>query len=103
MEGKDIELKWKNEKAVCLVMCSGGYPYKFDTGFEIKNIDKVKNSNVLFAGAKNLGDKVVSSGGRVLSVVATGETYEDARKKVYEDAHAINFDYGFYREDIGKF
>lgn len=101
--GNEIELKFKDEKAVCLVMCSGGYPHKFDTGFEIKNLDKVKNSQVLFAGAKNSGDKVLTSGGRVLSIVATGDTYEDARKKVYEDAQTVNFDYGFYREDIGKF
>lgn len=103
IEGKEIELKFKDEKAVCLVMCSGGYPHKIDTGFEIKNIEKVTESQVLFAGARNLGDKVLTSGGRVLSLVATGETYEDARKKVYQDAHTIQFDYGFYRDDIGKF
>lgn len=103
MEGKEIELRWKDEKAVCVVMCSGGYPHKFDTGCQIKNLEKVKNSTVLFAGAKNVGDKVVTSGGRVLSVVATGETFDEARKKVYEDALTISFDYGFYRDDIGKF
>ncbi|WP_312901789.1 phosphoribosylglycinamide synthetase C domain-containing protein, partial [Chryseobacterium taichungense] len=54
-------------------------------------------------GAISKGDKVVSNGGRVLNIVATGATYEDARKKVYEDASHVHFDYGFYREDIGKF
>lgn len=103
LEGKDIELKWKNEKAICLVMCSGGYPRQIETGFEIRNLDKVKHSQVLFAGARNSGDKVITTGGRVLSVVATADTYEEARKKVYEDALTIKFDYGFYRDDIGKF
>lgn len=103
LEGKDVDLKFKDEKAVCLVMCSGGYPNKIDTGFTIKNLDKVKNSQILFAGARNAGDDVITTGGRVLSVVATGETYEEARKKVYQDALSIQFDYAFYREDIGKF
>ena len=101
--GKEIDLRFKNEKAVCLVMCSGGYPRKIDTGFEIRNLDRVKNSEVLFAGATKTGDRIVTSGGRVLSVVATGETYDEARKKVYEDAKIISFDYEFYRDDIGKF
>lgn len=103
LDGKDIELKFKDEKAVCLVMCSGGYPNKIDTGFEIKNLNKVTNSQIMFAGARYAGDKIVTTGGRVLSVVATGDSYEEARKKVYEDALKIQFDYAFYREDIGKF
>lgn len=103
LEGKDIELRFKDEKAVCLVMCSGGYPRQIETGFVIKHLDRVKNSQLLFAGAKNSGDKVLTSGGRVLSLVATGNSFEDARKKVYEDALSIQFDYAYYREDIGKF
>jgi phosphoribosylamine--glycine ligase len=103
MDGKEIELKFKDEKAVCLVMCSGGYPRNIETGFEIVGEDKMKHSKLLYAGAVRKGDKVVSNGGRVLNIVATGATYEDARKKVYEDASHVHFDYGFYREDIGKF
>ena len=103
LEGKEIDLKFKDEKAVCLVMCSGGYPRQIETGFEIKNLDKVKDSQILFAGASNSGDAIVTSGGRVLSIVATGDTFENARKKVYDDALKIQFDYAFYREDIGKF
>ena len=103
LEGKEIDLKFKDEKAVCLVMCSGGYPRQIETGFEIKNLGKVKESQILFAGASNSGDAIVTSGGRVLSIVATGDTFENARKKVYDDALKIQFDYAFYREDIGKF
>jgi phosphoribosylamine--glycine ligase len=103
LEEKEIELKFKDEKAVCLVMCSGGYPRQIETGFEIRNLDKVKDSQILFAGAKNTGEKVLTTGGRVLSIVATGSSYDEARKKVYDDALKIQFDYGFYREDIGKF
>lgn len=103
LEGKEIDLKFKDEKAVCLVMCSGDYPRQIETGFEIRNLDKVKDSQILFAGASNSGDAIVTSGGRVLSIVATGDTFENARKKVYDDALKIQFDYAFYREDIGKF
>jgi phosphoribosylamine--glycine ligase len=49
------------------------------------------------------GNKIVTSGGRVLSLVATGDTYDEARKKVYADANIIHYDYEYYREDIGKF
>lgn len=103
LEGKDIDLKFKDEKAVCLVMCSGGYPGKYEIGYEIKHTDRVKNSQLLFAGASKQGDTYVTTGGRVLNLVATGKTYEEARKKVYDDALTIQYDYEYYREDIGKF
>ncbi|WP_234109007.1 MULTISPECIES: phosphoribosylamine--glycine ligase [Chryseobacterium] len=102
LEGKEVELKFSDKKAVCLVMASGGYPGKIDTGYEIKNVEKA-HSQVLFSGARNVGDKVITSGGRVLSLVATADSYEEARNAVYADAKTINFDYEYYREDIGKF
>ena len=102
LEGKEVELKFSDKKAVCLVMCSGGYPQRIQTGFEIRNIEKAK-SQVLFAGAKNAADRVVTTGGRVLCLVSTADSYEDARKAVYADAKTINFDYEYYRDDIGKF
>ena len=103
MDGRDVELKFSDKKAVCLVMCSGGYPRQIETGFEIRNTEKVTDSQVLFGGARILGDRIVTSGGRVISLVATADSYEEARKKVYADAETIHFDYEFYREDIGKF
>ena len=84
-------------------MASGGYPGNIETGFEIRNLDKATNSQVLFAGAGLRGGRVVTTGGRVLNLVATANTYEQARSLVYQDAETIMFDYGFYREDIGKF
>ncbi len=103
LHGKELNLKFKNKKAVCLVMCSGGYPQNHETGFEINNVDKVKNSTLLYAGADYRGSRVVSTGGRVLNLVALGDTFEEARKKVYEDALPVHFDYAFYRDDIAKF
>lgn len=103
IDGKDVELKFSDKKAVCLVMCSGGYPGNLDIGYEITGLEKVKHSQILLAGAKYKADRVVTSGGRVLNLVATGDTYEEARKKVYEDALPVKFDYEYYREDIAKF
>lgn len=103
LDGKEIRLSFKDEKAVCLVMCSGGYPGKYEIGFEIKNLNKVQHSQVLFAGATKQGKTFVTNGGRVLNLVATGNSYEEARKKVYADALPVQFDYEYYREDIGKF
>lgn len=100
---KPLNLKFRDEKAVTLVMCSGGYPGTITTDYVIHGQDKVKHSQILYAGAQMSGDEVVTTGGRVLNLVATGNTFEEARRKVYEDAHSIQFDYAFYREDIGKF
>ena len=103
LEGKEINLSFADKKAVCLVMTSGGYPGNYETGYEITGIDKVKESEVLFAGAEIEHGKIVTTGGRVLNIVATGDTYQEARKKVYQDALSVRFDYAYYREDIGNF
>ena len=103
LEGKDLDLKFSNQKAICLVMASGGYPGNYEIGYEIVGLDKVRNSDVLFAGAEQHAGRIITNSGRVLNLVATGNTYEEARNKVYEDAKPVHFDYAFYREDIGKF
>ena len=101
LDGKEINLKFSDKKAVCLVIASGGYPRDFEQGLEIRDLEKVKNSKIFFAGATYQGDKVITNGGRVLNLVATGDTYEEARQKVYQDAPTVNFDYAYYRQDIG--
>lgn len=103
LEGKEINLSFADKKAVCLVMTSGGYPGNYEIGYEITGLDKVKDSEVLFAGAEIEHGKIVTTGGRVLNIVATGDTYQEARKKVYQDALSVRFDYAYYREDIGNF
>ena len=103
LEGKDLNLTFSNQKAVCLVMTSGGYPGKYEIGYEITGLDKVKDSTILFAGAGIQSKRIVTNGGRVLNIVATGNTYQEARNKVYQDAKTLHFDYAYYREDIGDF
>ncbi|MDV3956559.1 phosphoribosylamine--glycine ligase [Elizabethkingia anophelis] len=102
MEGKPVELKFADKKAVCVVMVSGGYPRNIETGLEIKGTDKV-DTLCLLAGARKGGNSYYTTGGRVVNVVGFGETYDDARKQAYDNIKKVSFDYGFYRHDIGLF
>ncbi|MCT3733028.1 phosphoribosylamine--glycine ligase [Elizabethkingia anophelis] len=102
MEGKPVELKFADKKAVCVVMVSGGYPRNIETGLEIKGTDKV-DTLCLLAGARKGGNSYYTTGGRVVNVIGFGETYDDARKQAYDNIKKVSFDYGFYRHDIGLF
>ncbi len=102
LEGKSVDLKFSDKKAVCVVMCSGGYPRNIETGCEIRGTEKVQDALVFFAGAQKSGKHIVTSGGRVLNLVALGDTYASARAKAYDEIKKVSFDYGFYRHDIGK-
>jgi phosphoribosylamine---glycine ligase len=98
------KLKWKSGASACVVMTSGGYPGKFETGSEITGLreaEKVLGVKVLHAGTKCDGDKIVTSGGRVLGVTAAGATLDDALGRVYDAAQKIRFAGVHYRKDIG--
>lgn len=98
--GESFDIQWKNQHACCVVMASGGYPLNYDKGFEIRGLDKV-DVPLFIAGAQRLGDKIVTSGGRVLNVVGLGNSAEEARKAAYDNIAKISFDYEYYRKDIG--
>ena len=98
------KLKWKRGASACVVLTSGGYPGKFETGQEITGLgeaNEVRGVKVLHAGTKCDGDKVVTSGGRVLGVTAAGASLDDALSRVYEAAQKIQFTGAHYRKDIG--
>ena len=97
----EVEVKFSDKSACCVVMASNGYPGKYETGFEIK-IDKDIKADVFVAGAKLKDGKVVTGGGRVLGVVSVADTLENAVKASYENVKYITFDNAFYRKDIGK-
>ena len=94
------EVKFKNENAACVVMASKGYPQKYESGFELKIDDSVKDS-VYVAGAKNENGRLLTAGGRVLGVTATADTLEKAINKAYERVGKVDFENAFYRKDIG--
>jgi phosphoribosylamine--glycine ligase len=99
------KLKWKAGASVCVVMASGGYPGKFESGKEIHGLEeaaRIPDVKVLHAGTKRDGEKSVTSGGRVLGVTATGDLLEAALQKAYQAAGKIRFEGMHYRRDIGR-
>jgi len=99
------KLKWKAGASACVVLASGGYPGKFETGKEIRGLDeaaKIPGVEVLHAGTKRDGERIVTSGGRVLGVTATGDSLDSALAKAYQAAAKIHFDGMHYRRDIGQ-
>jgi len=88
--------------AATVMMVSGGYPEAYEKGKEITGLDKVKDSIVFHAGTKLNGDKVVSSGGRVLAVTSIKPTLKEAVAKSYENIAHIDFEKKYFRRDIGK-
>jgi len=102
IEGKldKIQIEWENKKAVCVVAVSNGYPGEYQIGFEITGLEKVKEAFVYHAGTALKDGKITTSGGRVLAVTTTGDSYEEAREKVYKEIEKIRFDGMYYRKDI---
>ncbi len=98
----ETEVIFDDKAAVCIVMASGGYPEKYETGFEIKGLDDVDENTVIFhAGTKKDGDKYYTCGGRVIGITAKGDNLDDAIKKAYENVSKISFEKAHYRKDIG--
>ena len=99
-----IELEWKREAAVCVVMTSKGYPGAYDRGVPITGLKaaaELSNVSVFHAGTKKNEDgEVVTDGGRVLGVTALGKELEDATLNAYEAVSRIRFEGAQYRRDI---
>ena len=97
----EVEIEWEEGACVCLVLASGGYPEAYEKGKEITFGDLDKDVIVYHAGTSVKDGRIVTSGGRVLGVVAKGENVEEARKKAYANAEKIHFDGMYFRKDIG--
>ena len=100
----DVDVKFSDEHAACVIMASGGYPKKYQTGYEISGLDaegQAEGVIVYHAGTKLVDGKFLTSGGRVLGVTALGATREEALKKSYEAVKKIGFTDVHYRTDIG--
>lgn len=98
---KDVEVKWNDKHVACLVLASGGYPGEYKKGLEIKNINDTDECVIFHAGTANKDGKLVTNGGRVLNICATGDSLDDVRNKVYTVAKKIDFEGKYYRNDIG--
>ncbi len=90
------------QTAVTVMLVSGGYPESYEKGKEIIGLDKIKDGILIHAGTQTKGYTTVSSGGRVLTCTAFGNSLEGAQKKAYQMARLISFEKMFYRKDIGN-
>jgi phosphoribosylamine--glycine ligase len=106
VEGRLAEfapLTWHDDLAIAVVLASAGYPAAYDKGKVIEGIEAAQQTGALVfqAGTQRQGEKLVTDGGRVLSVTATGKDFKAARDRVYEAIDPIKFEGGYYRRDIG--
>ena len=94
------EVKFANKSACCVILASGGYPEKYESGFEITMADEVFDS-VFVAGAKLDGEKLLTAGGRVLGVTAVADDLVSAIDAAYGKVAKVSFEKAHYRHDIG--
>jgi len=98
------KLRWKPGASVCVVLASGGYPGKFESGKHIEGltaVSQITGVKVLHAGTKRVGQSLVTNGGRVLGVTAMGTSLPAALSAAYAACEKIHFDGMHYRKDIG--
>lgn len=98
-------LEWDSRACVCVVCASSGYPGNYAKDKEISGLDqaaKLEDVVVFHAGTKKAGNKILTSGGRVLGVTGLGATIKEAINKTYVAVNKINFEGMYYRKDIGK-
>ena len=100
-----IDIKWKNASSACVVLASGGYPKKYETGLKITGLNEngqLDDVKIYHAGTKLENNEFYTSGGRVLGVTAVSETLKFAVDKAYDAVNDIKFDKMHYRKDIGQ-
>jgi phosphoribosylamine--glycine ligase len=101
-----MNIEWSTDACVGVVLASGGYPGDFKTGFPITGLNDIDKDVMVFHAGTKTGEKpgeILTGGGRVLTVVASGKTLAQARKKVYANVARIHFEGCHYRRDIAAF
>ena len=99
-----IDIKWKNNKSMCIVLCSNGYPEEYKKNVPIDNIEKIisNDENLCFhAGTTLLENRICANGGRVLNFVSVSNNFRIARENIFNNLNLLNWNNGFYRKDIG--
>lgn len=100
----ETDIRWKKELAACIVLASGGYPGKYESGKLISGLEDAETAGatVYHAGTKKTDAGYVTAGGRVLGVTALGDTLADAVHSAYAAAEKIHFEGAHMRRDIGS-
>ena len=101
---ESINIDWLEEKSICIVLCSKGYPDKYKNNLEIKNLREIKMSNnnyIFHAGTRIYNSKIFSNGGRVLNFVVTSNDLIKGRDQLIELIKNLNWTNGYFRKDIG--
>ena len=99
-----IDIEWKEEKSLSIVLCSKGYPEKYESNIEIKNLENLnvdKNQFIFHAGTKLENNRIISNGGRVLNFVVNSSNFKDCRSQAINLIKKLNWKNGFFRKDIG--
>ena len=99
-----VNIEWHEEKSLCIVVCSKGYPDKYKNNVLIKNIEKIhlqQKEFIFHAGTKINKKKIYSNGGRVLNFVVLSDNFKSSKKKAIQLIRKLNWSNGFYRKDIG--
>ena len=100
---QDIDIKWKNKKSVCIVLCSNGYPDNYKKNIIInglKNLKIDRNEYIFHAGTVIKDDKYLATGGRVLNVIVTTENFKNSKEKAIKILNDLDWKDGFFRKDI---
>jgi len=100
----EIKINWYDKKSLCIVLCSVGYPYKYENEVLIENIENIifdKNEFIYHAGTIIKKDKVYSNGGRVINFVSLSSDFRESRDKIFKLINVLNWSGGFFRKDIG--
>ncbi|HKL79043.1 MAG TPA: phosphoribosylamine--glycine ligase [Mobilitalea sp.] len=100
-----VDMVFEDNAAVCVVLASAGYPEHYDKGFTIKGLETFENKAdyyIYHAATKQVGNQIVTNGGRVMGVTAIGSDLSDARSKAYEATTRIDFENKYMRKDIGS-
>ena len=101
----ELDIQWSTGAAACVVLASGGYPKKYETGFPMEGLDEDGGHPgviVYHAGTKKQDGKFLTAGGRVLGVTGLGDNLPQALEKAYDAVKEITFEKVHYRTDIGK-
>ena len=101
---QNINIEWKEEKSLCIVLCSQGYPEKFTNNIKIDNLNKLQlsiNDFVFHAGTKKEKNEIFSNGGRVLNFVSLSSSFKSSRERAIKLINQLNWGNGFFRKDIG--